>query len=268
MSHISYKQTANQDSDFKIHYFSVESEIDFLTTANNCFEIIISPKGDNIGLYENTNGISTIANSIVGPGNSYSKLYLRKNVSGFHIRLSPNQVRSITEIPLHELAKYPSDLDCIFGRSYSNLLTAISDNQSIAHQTRLIESFFKLFIDRSKVCNKPGFLDIPFHDKQLLTVSALQSISGMSERSLERYFQDNIGITPRDYLGIERFNKFAFTLSHKRSGLKEISLLQLALDAGYYDQSHFIRQCKRYSGLTPNKFFKEYNAVLSGTYNY
>lgn len=268
MRQINYRQAPNRNSDFKVNYFSVESEIDFLTTANNCFEIIISPTMDTIALYENAKGISTISNSVAGLSNSCSKLCFRQNVYGFHIRLSPNQIKLITKIPLHELAKSPVDLDCIFGKSFSDLLVTLNDNQSITQQIRLIELFFKHQIDPKEVSNMPGFPDIHCHDKDFLTVSALKNILGMSEKSLERYFHNNIGITPRDYLGIERFNQFAGSLSHRKIELKEASLLQQALDAGYYDQSHFIRQCKRYSGLTPNKFLKKYNAELSGTYNF
>lgn len=95
------------------------------------------------------------------------------------------------------------------------------------------------------------------------SVSKIQQISGLTERGLERRFRREVGISPRDYLSIQRFNNISLLFS-----LKSESLLQAALSVGYYDQSHFIKYCKKYTGMTPEKYFKNYDAILSGTYNF
>lgn len=67
----------------------------------------------------------------------------------------------------------------------------------------------------------------------------------MSERQLERRFLDHVGSTPRRYASLRRFERAVALIG---SGAP---LGRVALDAGYYDQSHFIREVRRFSGMTP-----------------
>ena len=53
------------------------------------------------------------------------------------------------------------------------------------------------------------------------------------------------------------YNKYLSAL--KLLHTSDLSLTQIGLDAGYYDQSHFIREFKSYTNLTP----KEYKASIS-----
>jgi AraC-like DNA-binding protein len=69
----------------------------------------------------------------------------------------------------------------------------------------------------------------------------------MSERQLERRFLDRVGNTPKRYASLRRFERAAALVG---SGAP---LGQIALDAGYYDQSHFIREVRRFSGMTPGE---------------
>ncbi len=57
----------------------------------------------------------------------------------------------------------------------------------------------------------------------------------MSERQLERRFLDRLGVTPKRYASLRRFERAAALVG---SGAP---LGRVALEAGYYDQSHFIR---------------------------
>ncbi len=70
----------------------------------------------------------------------------------------------------------------------------------------------------------------------------------ISERQFERIFRSNIGISPKRFIEIAKFNN-AISIISKNSNLTEA-----AYEAGYYDQSHFIRAFKSYTGMTPGEF--------------
>lgn len=75
----------------------------------------------------------------------------------------------------------------------------------------------------------------------------------LSERSLERLFLTHIGITPVLYARICRFQASVGLL---RQG-KIRSLTQIAHSLGYFDQSHFIRDFRLFSGVSPGIYLRK-----------
>lgn len=83
------------------------------------------------------------------------------------------------------------------------------------------------------------------------SVEALITHSGLSRRSFERRFKDCTGFSPATYLRILRFQG---TYRMLENGTAR-SLTNVAHASGYFDQSHFIRDFKRFSGLNPRSYF-------------
>ena len=69
--------------------------------------------------------------------------------------------------------------------------------------------------------------------------------SGLSERQLRRRFVDAVGYGPKTLARVLRFQRFLALAAHGRD------LGASALDAGYADQAHLTRECRRLSGRTP-----------------
>ena len=73
--------------------------------------------------------------------------------------------------------------------------------------------------------------------------------TGISPRQLRRMFGQYVGDTPKAFSSIVRFQRILQAKPSSRS-LREDKLF---FDAGYYDQSHFIREFRRFYGLTPGQ---------------
>jgi AraC-like DNA-binding protein len=69
-------------------------------------------------------------------------------------------------------------------------------------------------------------------------------------RQLERNFKAQIGITPKEYSNIVRFQNALSKI--KKSGQGK-SLLDIAFECGYYDHSHLTKEIKRNTGLAPSQ---------------
>jgi len=81
--------------------------------------------------------------------------------------------------------------------------------------------------------------------KGIFSVSDFCKGYGIHKSTLEKAFLFQTGISPKEYASIVRFNELYSRVS------PEVSFAQLALECGYYDQSHMIRDFKKYSGFCP-----------------
>lgn len=90
------------------------------------------------------------------------------------------------------------------------------------------------------------------HARELMPVSDIASHFNLSTRQLERKFNELAGFSPKTYMRIIRFHAALNQYDHNANR----SLTDIALDCGYYDQSHFIRDFKSFSGYHPGIYFK------------
>ena len=83
-----------------------------------------------------------------------------------------------------------------------------------------------------------------------LKLKNLREQYSLSERGLERYCKDYIGVSPKFYARILRFSHI-FKLLQKD---QEPDWTDISLQAGYYDQSHFIKNFKEFTGENPTDY--------------
>jgi AraC-like DNA-binding protein len=82
------------------------------------------------------------------------------------------------------------------------------------------------------------------------TIGVISDKLCLSYRTVERLFANEIGLNVIDYLKIIRMNKAFILLKDK----KETGFSNVFSECGYYDQSHFIKDFKSYTGRTPVEF--------------
>jgi methylphosphotriester-DNA--protein-cysteine methyltransferase len=79
------------------------------------------------------------------------------------------------------------------------------------------------------------------------SVAAVTARIGLSSRRFIQLFHQQVGLTPKTFSRVRRFQRVLCSIHAKR----EVDWAQLALDCGYYDQAHFIHDFQAFSGLTP-----------------
>ena len=82
---------------------------------------------------------------------------------------------------------------------------------------------------------------------------------GLSKKQLERKFPRAVGTTPKTFARLSRF----LNICHHIDTHRGTKLTQLTYECGYFDQAHFIKELKAFSGFTPKKFFERKNVVFA-----
>jgi len=76
-----------------------------------------------------------------------------------------------------------------------------------------------------------------------------ESVGLSPKRFIER-FKMSVGMAPKHYCRLLRFQR---ALSRAERGLR-VEWTRIALDCGYFDQSHFIHDFRRFAGITPTGY--------------
>jgi methylphosphotriester-DNA--protein-cysteine methyltransferase len=90
-----------------------------------------------------------------------------------------------------------------------------------------------------------------------ISVDDLSRELGVNYKYLERQFLRIIGLTPKSYSRIARFQNVMQALRYAAFH----AWPSLALDCGYYDQAHFIKEFKAFTGATPSEFIARQNQI-------
>ncbi|BDS12122.1 helix-turn-helix domain-containing protein [Aureispira anguillae] len=93
------------------------------------------------------------------------------------------------------------------------------------------------------------------HNGQIKIREVLDQIY-MTERTFERHFNAQIGLNPKQFAKIIQFQSSL----HQLSAANFNKLIEVGLDSGFTDQSHFIRTFKKYTGQTPSYYLKQLTA--------
>lgn len=124
---------------------------------------------------------------------------------------------------------------------------------------KTLENLFLDTLNDVKQSYIKKYADEPFDDilnhlslnyNQSITLETLQKEFKVNKFKLQKSFKKNIGLSPLEYLTtirIENSKKLFYT---------DVPLVEIALESGFYDQSHFTHSFKKYVGVTPGNYKK------------
>jgi AraC-like DNA-binding protein len=127
------------------------------------------------------------------------------------------------------------------------------------HEERIsqLNSLFETLIQTNQLTPGPiGYaIDLINEKKGMITVSKLSNTSFLSERQLLNQFRQQVGLSPKLYARIIRLNYIFQLVMDKKEKWSS-----LAYEAAYFDQAHFIRDFKTFTGDNPGQYaFDEKN---------
>jgi AraC-like DNA-binding protein len=186
-----------------------------------------------------------------GPTNAATGFSARGPLRIFGAGLLPAGWAALIGAHAHQLADRVADLESmagpVAGRTLERLVEARTEQEMIA----AADAFFLLLSMKAKP--PPLWFtratDAWLTDKVNPQVGDLLDATGMSARQVERLALKLYGAPPK---GLAR--KYRALRSAVRLGLQPEAGWEAAASGAFYDQSHFIRDFRRYVGMTPSQF--------------
>lgn len=94
---------------------------------------------------------------------------------------------------------------------------------------------------------------------QQCTLKNLVEKVGYSQKHLIKLFRQQVGVTPKEFLRVVRFQKSIENIGRN----PDMEWTSLAYQCGFYDQSHFIADFKAFSGFTPEEYLRNRGDLLN-----
>jgi AraC-like DNA-binding protein len=173
-------------------------------------------------------------------------------ILGVHFK--PGGAFPFLGVPAGELHNRRLTLDALWGMEAGEMRDRVLEAKTPAGKFKVLEQ--SLLSNATRALSRHPAVD--FALRELSAASYARSITdvieqtGFSPRRFIELFTAEVGLTPKLFRRVQRFQQ----LIQRVHGAREIQWAQVALDCGYYDQSHFIHDFRAFSGFTPSDYLK------------
>jgi AraC-like DNA-binding protein len=222
---------------------------------DNCIELIFYCEGKlAISSLAGDEG-NTFDSGVYGQTENFRKFKTENNFHLFGVYLYPYAVKLLFNLPASELLNVKVDSNSLLGIDGRMLEEQIILASSNEKRVELVSNFF---LDRIRKISSydgvfAGNIKSVVDHCRLVSTETFANHCNLSRRQFERKFKEYSGFSPKDFFSIVRFNN-----ALNQVGDYQKSLAQIAIDNGYYDQSHFTNEFKKFSGYSPREFRMNY----------
>jgi AraC-like DNA-binding protein len=145
----------------------------------------------------------------------------------------------------------------IWGKQSYKLEYSLFNAISLEERVKILDSsLLELFLNHNKNDKEIDYIvNRIYYGYKDLKINDLAKEINISKRHLERRLIASVGVRPKD---VHRNSRFVAVLRYLLINQKK-EYLTHAIDAGYYDQSHFLKDFNYYVGETPSLFLQEKN---------
>lgn len=174
------------------------------------------------------------------------------------IKLKPAALTQLFGLSMDQYVDQIEDLDAIPHPALKALTVQITNAVDLKHAQQanvikqLLDNYLISLVQTATANPLKQPLDLIFRLNGIVTVAEMATAANLSERQLERLFKKYIGLSPKYYARIIRFN-YIFELIKS----KQLTWAEVVYQSGYYDQSHFIRNFKAFTGEDPSSYYFE-----------
>lgn len=206
--------------------------------------VTLSIAYDGKKILANVWGASTTSLNLGSEPNHYHSLLL--------IELLPYGLYQLTGFDQTEFTDKRINLEDVSSLLTKRLCNAFLRANSLSELTQSLDRILLNSIGQHRLSS-----ELVFATKQILATSGILSVKELatctsySERHLNRLFHRQIGINIKSFSRLTRLNHTLLKLNST-----PCTLADLAVECGFYDQSHFIQDFKTLCGTTPETYLK------------
>lgn len=233
-------------------YRIIESEDELVNRVlpSTSLAIAFRCKGDVNYIKENQKNKLPIS-TISGIRKSVRLINYAKDTATLVVQFKEAGAKAFFKEPLHELFEESVSLDNFIPQQKISVIEELlaeakTNNQKIA----VIEQFLLSRLHNYKPDNLiSAAISIIQSKKGVIKIKELADALFISQDAFEKRFRNAIGSSPKQFCYVVRIKSI---IDNKQ---KNQNLIDLAFDAGYFDQPHFNKDFKLFTGQTPSEFF-------------
>jgi AraC-like DNA-binding protein len=189
------------------------------------------------------------------------KLFVKGHISSAGIVLKPTALASLFQLPAFEFTEERISLnDTLKTPASACLIDKIQVAPDENEKVKLLEEFALFHYNQ----NKPQTDYIDYAANLIVEKNGMVHIADimkdvyMSRRNFERRFFKKVGLSPKYYARLRRMS----FLTNLIAGKRKVDWPSLFSQCEFYDQSHFIKDFKEFTGRSPQQYLEE-NTVLA-----
>ncbi|RNL90744.1 AraC family transcriptional regulator [Sinomicrobium pectinilyticum] len=191
---------------------------------------------------------------VMGFSTEYTEFPLDPQFRYIGIRFLPAAFPLLFRIGGNELTGRVEALHHLLPHVFNGLIPRVSGNMTFPEYAGTFDCYFREVVGLANLNTDHRFfnaLDIIIKKQGILQVQE-ELDTGVSPRQLRRLFDFYIGSTPKTFSKVVRFQH----ILQAKPSTQSLRENKVFFDAGYYDQSHFIKEFKNMYGMTPSLAWK------------
>jgi AraC-like DNA-binding protein len=170
------------------------------------------------------------------------------SVIGAHFR--PGGASAFLGLPVDELHNRHAPLEALWGRRVAELRERLLAVEGVEARLLLLERLLVSQIDRRHSRHAAVSHALAAFGRGQHRIADVVEETGLSPRRFIRLFSDEVGLTPKSFCCIRRFQR-TVGLLHRAH---DVDWADTAVACGYYDQSHMIHDFQAFAGLKPTVY--------------
>src|SRR5262249_16191631 len=220
--------------------------------ADGPISALVDPMGDGSGIAPSL---------LIGIRSRFSIIDTAKLRSAMGVVFRPGGVLAFLNAPADGFHDKNVSLDLIWGSMVRTLRDRLRTANHPAEKFRVLEvALLEHLNERVQLNAAVRYALQEFARKpQVPRVRELAQEAGLSRRRFAQVFREQIGLTPKLFCRVQRFQT---ALKQIGSGAS-VDWAQLALTAGYYDQAHLAHEFRDFSGLSPSAYLASNRAPIN-----
>ncbi|MCF6409671.1 helix-turn-helix domain-containing protein [Pseudalkalibacillus salsuginis] len=225
-------------------------------------EVVIDLLEDTTQLYDHKSRELVLNGSVVcGPHSNYFVIDTSSESKVLGIHFKPGGLRPFIPMPLHELLNTHVSLQMLWGARATELREELLELSTPEEMFPVLERRLLMLLSGNFESHPVVRYALNHIDR--VRVGNLMQHIGMSHRRFIELFKAEVGMTPKRLSRIIRFQEVLQLTGNK----EEINWTDIALQCGYYDQAHFIKDFQSFSGVSPSHYRmipgRHYNHAVS-----
>jgi AraC-like DNA-binding protein len=188
---------------------------------------------------------------VVGPHSQHWALDTSRAATVIGVHFRPGGAFPFFGVPAGELHNARVSLEALWGADAANLVEEVLAGSSPAAMFDVLE---RLLLGAARTFTRHRAVDFAL---QALSGPLAHNVAdvahavGMSQRRFRERFRGEVGMAPKLYARVQRFQAVVAGVQT----LRDVSWTDIAGACGYFDQAHFIHDFRAFSGFTPAQYF-------------